>query len=94
MLFAACRRASAFGERMPFKKVRQLSEAAVHQTSEVIVRQLFWRVIREQLLQLDPQHLDEVFEFKIQNELQARLDFGNAAPGNIPARALQFCSEL
>ena len=79
---------------MPFQKVRQFSEAAVHQTSEVIVRQLFWRVIRKQLLQLDPQHLDEVFEFKIQNELQARLDFGNAAPGNVPARALQFCREL
>ena len=94
MLFAACRRASAAGERMPFKKVRQLSEAAIHQTSEVIVRQLFWRVIREQLLQLDPKNLHQIIEFKVQNELQARLDFGNAAPGNIPARALQFCSEL
>ena len=79
---------------MPLKMVRQLSEAAVHQTREVIVCQLLRRVIREQLLQLDPQHLDEVFEFKIQNELQARFDFGNAAPGNVPARALQFCREL
>ena len=58
------------------------------------MRRLLWRAIWEQFLQLNPQHLHEVTEFKIQDELQACLDFGNAAPGNVPAGELQFCSQL
>ena len=73
---------------------RGVSESAVHQTSEVIVRQLLWRVSREKFLQLDPQDFHQIIEFKIQNELQARLDFGNPAPRNVPPSALQFCREL
>ncbi len=60
----------------------------------MIVRRLLWRAIWEQFLQLDPQHLHQVIEFKIQDELQARLDFGNAAAGNVPSGKLQFCGQL
>jgi hypothetical protein len=74
--------------------MRQSSEAAVHQSGEVIVRGFLWCVIRKQFLQLDPQHLDEVIEFIIQDELQTRLDFGNTAPGDVPAGALQFRRQL
>lgn len=73
---------------------RTLSESVVHQTCNVIVRRLLWRAIWEQFLQFDPQHLHKVAEFKIQDELQARLDFGNTAPGNIPAGELQFRGQL
>lgn len=34
---------------------------------------------RKEFLQFDPQHLHQIVEFKIQNELQARLDLGNTA---------------
>ena len=60
----------------------------------MIVRWLLWRAAWEQLLQLDPQDFQQVIEFKIQNELQARLDFRNPAPRNIPPCALQFRREL
>ena len=60
----------------------------------MIVRTLPWRVIWEQFLQLDLKNLHEIIEFKIQDELQARLDFGNTAPGNVPADELQFRSQL
>lgn len=55
---------------------------------------LLWCVIRKEFLQLNSQHLDQVIEFIVQNEFQARLDFGNAAPGNVPAGALQFRRQL
>ena len=42
------------------------------------MRWLLWRARREPFLQLDPQDFHQVIEFKIQNELQARLDFGNS----------------
>ena len=74
--------------------VRQILESAAHQTCDAIVRRLFGRVIGEQFLQIDPQHLHEVIEFKIHDELQARLDFGNTAPGNVPAGELQFRRQL
>gem|GEM_PF-5945285 len=45
----------------------------------MIVRWLLRCAIWKQFPQLDPQHLDEVIEFKIQHEFQTRLDFGNPA---------------
>ena len=58
------------------------------------MRGLLWRASWEQFLQLDPQDLHEVFEFTIQHELQAGLDFGKTSPGNVPAGELQFCGQL
>ncbi len=52
------------------------------------------KMIGEQFLQLDLQNLHQKIEFKIQDEFQARFDFGNAAPGDVPARTLQFRSHF
>ena len=52
------------------------------------------KMIWEQFLQLDLQNLHQEIEFKIQDEFQARFNFGNAAPGNVPARTLQFRSHF
>ena len=70
------------------------SKSFTHETREVIVRPLPWRVVWEQFLQLDLENLHEEIEFKIQDEFQARLDFGNAASGNVPAGTLQFRSHF
>ena len=40
------------------------------------------------------QNLGEVEQFKIMDELDARLDFGEGATGGVPSGALQFCGQL
>ena len=52
------------------------------------------KMIWEQFLQLDLQNLHKEIECKIQDEFEARLDFGNAASGNVPVRTLQFRSHF
>ena len=52
----------------------------------MIVRWLRWRATWKQILQLDPQHLHKIVEFKIQDKFQACLDLGKTAPGKYPSR--------
>ncbi len=60
----------------------------------MIVRRHARGATREQLLHFDSENLHEVIELKIQDELQPRLDLGDATPGDVPSCTLQFNREL